>query len=333
MQDIQHDIEEFCKESLGGCDFCEMLVGDASTRQYVRVQHHNKTYIVCIDPALKGCDLESFAFRQVHQLFSKNGIPVPNVYQYDAALGYILQEDGGDFFLEDYVDDATEHELRGTYETLLETIAAIQRIQNDGSIPFSLVFDEQKLMFEFSYFVDHALEGYFGVTCSSAVKHELMNYFHAICKALQKPEYFVLCHRDYHSRNILLRENDFLIIDFQDARLGLPLYDVVSLLRDSYASLPDAMIAQLLSHYYQYAREHGVSLPARDEFERLYYLSAFQRNVKALGTFGYQISKRGKKIYEQYIGRTIGYIKTYIQCEDDISRPAQIILDCIGNRT
>jgi aminoglycoside/choline kinase family phosphotransferase len=146
------------------------------------------------------------------------------------------------------------------------------------------------------------------------------------------PELFVLCHRDYHSRNILIRENDFLIIDFQDARLGLPLYDVVSLLRDSYAFLPEAMIAHLKSHYYNYAHEQGIPLPARDEFERLYYLSAFQRNVKALGTFGYQIYQRKKKMYEQYIDRTIGYIETYIQCEEDISQPARIILDCIGNR-
>ena len=50
----------------------------------------------------------------------------------------------------------------------------------------------------------------------------------------------MLCHRDYHSRNLMLHDGSLYIIDFQDARMGPDTYDLVSLLRDSYVDLSAA---------------------------------------------------------------------------------------------
>lgn len=322
-------IEDFCRESLGGCSFCETLAGDASARQYFRVQHADRTYIVCHDPALAGCSVDTYPFFQVHRLFSKNNISVPELYCYDAVNGLILQEDGGDFLAEDFVAEAAEESILLLYEKLIGTIASIQSIGNDGSIPFFLFFDEEKLNFEFSFFVEHALEGFFKIQLSDNIKKELYSYFRSISRLLQRKDLFVLCHRDYHSRNILVSENGFLIIDFQDARMGLPLYDVVSLLCDSYVSLSDYAFAHLKKYYYETSMEGGIHALGRDEFEYLFNLSGFQRNVKALGTFGYQIAKRGKYIYRKYIDRTLGYLETYTHCSNEISQPARIIVDCI----
>lgn len=331
MQQItQEVIESFCKETLGDCDYIEMLAGDASTRQYFRVQCSHNTYIVCHDPSFVGCNLNLYPFYQVHKLFCKYNVPVPKVYRYDAVHGLILQEDCGDFLAEDFVKEVTSNHLTSQYERFIDTIFLIQSIKNDGSIPFSLFFDEEKLMFEFNFFITHAFEGFFNASCNEKVKQELISHFCAVAAKLQRKEFFVLCHRDFHSRNILITDQNFYIIDFQDARMGLPLYDVVSLLRDSYVILPEDVFSYLKEYYYVQSRNRKIHSMSKDEFENLFLLSAFQRNVKALGTFGYQINQRKKHIYIPYVNNTLEYLKKYADLPSSVSRPSQLILECIG---
>ena len=59
----------------------------------------------------------------------------------------------------------------------------------------------------------------------------------------------MLCHRDYHSRNLMLRDDQLFIIDFQDARMGPDTYDLVSLLRDSYVDIADAQLEELIAYF------------------------------------------------------------------------------------
>ena len=59
----------------------------------------------------------------------------------------------------------------------------------------------------------------------------------------------VLCHRDYHSRNLMLHDEQLYIIDFQDARMGPDTYDLVSLLRDSYVDLPEQTVDELIAYF------------------------------------------------------------------------------------
>ncbi|MCX7680137.1 MAG: phosphotransferase [Spirochaetes bacterium] len=326
---MQEKITSFCQESIGGCDYCEKLAGDASTRQYYRVQYSGQTYIVCYDPMFVGRDLSVYPFYQVHALFCEHHIPVPKVYRYDNSCGLILQEDCGDFLVEDFVGEAKKEQLISLYEKLLQTIVLIQNIKSNGSIPFFLFFDEEKLMFEFNFFLDNAFEKYFRVSCPEQMKKELVSHFYAIAHKLQRREFFVLCHRDFHSRNVLVTPKGFFLIDFQDARMGLPLYDVVSLLRDSYVLLPEDVYGHLKDYYFFYSREMEIHRMSRDEFEYLFSLSAFQRNVKALGTFGFQIVQRGNHRYRPYVEITLEYLKKYAQQDTPVSPVARILINCI----
>src|SRR5262249_4989194 len=118
----------------------------------------------------------------------------------------------------------------------------------------------------------------------------------------------VLCHRDYHSRNLMLHDGSLHIIDFQDARLGPDTYDLVSLLRDSYVDITDRELEDLIAYF--------LALKGVDDaagFRRRFDLMALQRNLKALGTFGYQTITRQNAVYIQYMPRTLRYARTNLE--------------------
>jgi aminoglycoside/choline kinase family phosphotransferase len=119
----------------------------------------------------------------------------------------------------------------------------------------------------------------------------------------------VLCHRDYHSRNLMLRDASLYVIDFQDARMGPDTYDLVSLLRDSYVDITDRELDELIAYFLALKQRDGEAVPMT-EFRRRFDLMALQRNLKALGTFGYQTLTRHNTVYIQYIPRTLRYAKT-----------------------
>ena len=120
----------------------------------------------------------------------------------------------------------------------------------------------------------------------------------------------MLCHRDYHSRNLMLHDGSLFIIDFQDARMGPDTYDLASLLRDSYVDLPALQVDEpdrVLPG--ADARPQAARRDDDAEFRRRFDLMALQRNLKALGTFGYQTTARGNTVYMQYIPRTLSHVK------------------------
>ena len=75
----------------------------------------------------------------------------------------------------------------------------------------------------------------------------------------------MLCHRDYHSRNLMLHEGRLYMIDFQDARMGPDTYDLVSLLRDSYVDLAEVAVDELIAYFLALDR---AARPTRREFRR-----------------------------------------------------------------
>ena len=86
----------------------------------------------------------------------------------------------------------------------------------------------------------------------------------------------VLCHRDSHSRNLMLHDEQLYIIDFQDARMGPDTYDLVSLLRDSYVDLPEQTVEELLAYFLAVKGETDRAKGFREHImRRLLCLSVF----------------------------------------------------------
>ena len=167
-----------------------------------------------------------------------------------------------------------------------------------------MAFDVEKLTWELEFFVKYFILGYRGVTLRDSERSALQEEWAAIVDELAA-EPRVLCHRDYHSRNLMLSDASLYIIDFQDARMGPDTYDLASLLRDSYVDIADWELDDLIAHFLALKGDGHVQA-----FRRRFDLMALQRNLKALGTFGYQTMTRGNPVYIQYMPRTLRYARS-----------------------
>lgn len=322
---FKSEIDGFIRSYAGKYKDSVRLAGDASVRQYYRIIA-DTNYILCLDPQLENIDSGDYAYRIVHDLFSKNGIPVPVVYTTDRKLGALLIQDLGDNLLETVFRALTEEEVKRAYTDAIDILIRIQGIErNPDIIPFSLSFDTGKLMFEFDFFIEHSLLGYFRAEIPKRRIDTLRNEFIKISGLLDRPEFFVLNHRDFHSRNIMIHGDSQYIIDFQDARMGLPQYDLVSLIRDSYIQLDDRTFNFLKDYYYCKSLEAGIHNMDIDEFDCFFDIMAFQRNVKAIGTFGRQITSCGKTVYEKYIRPTADYLQDYADRRPELQTAWEII--------
>jgi N-acetylmuramate 1-kinase len=118
-----------------------------------------------------------------------------------------------------------------------------------------------------------------------------------------------------------------VMIDFQDARMGPAQYDLASLLRDSYVDLPEPLVLELLQHYMDGFAEGG-SLD-RDRFRYVFDMTSLQRNIKALGTFGYQASVRKSDRYMSAIPRTARYVKNNLGKYPELGKFVSVVEDYV----
>ncbi len=245
-------------------------------------------------------------------------MPVPAILAHSNALGVIALEDLGDVTLQAHLGAASPAEHKALYRkrsaSSRRCSAAAPPWRRRTIRPTPIAFDVDKLTWELDFFLKNFLEGYRGITLTGAARDALRAEFASIVEELAA-EPRVLCHRDYHSRNLMLHEGSLYIIDFQDARMGPDTYDLVSLLRDSYVDLTEDEVDDLIAFFLALRCGPGDQALAEDgeEFRRRFDLMALQRNLKALGTFGFQTISRGNPVYIQYIPRTLNYVRANLE--------------------
>jgi aminoglycoside/choline kinase family phosphotransferase len=243
------------------------------------------------------------SFLSVGALLSEWGIPVPAVLAHDGPRGVVLLEDLGDRTLQEALAVASASERVAFYREALERLATLQRESVAGrrTAPcFRVAFDVEKLSWELHYFLKHFVEGLRGRDLTAEDRATLAEAFHRLSEEIASwPR--VLCHRDFHSRNLMPHRGALHWIDYQDARMGPATYDLASLLRDSYVELPEELVEEQTEAF----RQRAAPGEARETFLRRFELVSVQRNLKALGTFGYMASVRGSDVYLPYIPRTL----------------------------
>ena len=301
------------------------LTGDASDRRYFRIQPRQSDrapYVLAVYGA--PFDFATLPFVNTAGLFAAMPVPVPRILGHAGDLGVLALEDLGDVTLQAHLGSEAPSKHAALYRSAVAFIDIFQRrgceLESPKYTPYGVAFDEDKLGWEMDFFIKHYLEAYRAVAFAPGQRDALRAETSAIVRELAA-EPRVLCHRDYHSRNLMLREGQLYIIDFQDARLGPDTYDLVSLLRDSYVDLPWAVVDDLIAYFLALQHRSGEAA----EYRRRFDLMALQRNLKALGTFGYQTAARGNPVYIQYMPRTLNYVRDNISRYPRFARLGEIL--------
>ncbi len=262
------------------------LKGDASNRSYYRVGAAPNSTVVMVMPtdaltkseeATKGAPPKELPFLNVHRYLSALGVRVPKILRYDEPAGMMVLEDLTDLTFEAALKGGAPHALYAKAVRLLARLRADAEARPDAScIAFGRSFDEELYDWEFHHFREWGLEAWSGKTLSAAERAQLDAIFRRLSAQLAAaPKGFT--HRDYQSRNLMVKDGELVVIDFQDALLGPRQYDLVALLRDSYVELDRAFIEEMLAIYVEEFKAKTGEEIALPEFTRFFDLLTVQR--------------------------------------------------------
>jgi hypothetical protein len=304
LDSIEHRVGAYLRRT-GVTDAARVsrLHGDASNRAYLRVTpHHAPSFILAVHPEPFHAD--TLRQLRVSELLGRLAIPVPTVLGHAGDLGILALEDLGQDTLQDWLDDG-EHDPAPLYRQAVDLIIALQGAQpqlHESEPPFDIAFDQATFTQELTFFRSEFLGAYRRAAISASQSRAFDREFRSIVEDLAG-ESRVLCHRDYHSRNLMVRQQRLVVIDFQDARWGPDTYDLVSLLRDCYVDLEPELVSDMTDRFLA-ATPRGRSNDFRERFD----LMSVQRHLKALGTFGHQIAVANRQGFASAVPRTLRYL-------------------------
>ena len=304
------------------------LEGDASTRRYFRVLHQNQSFVLMCDEPFEDTKNHSFLNTQIY--FSEHQVKVPQVFHVLPSKGFILLEDLGDLTLErKFKTCADPQEALPFYQKAIDELIKIQFLNSKDAqkcLAFNVAFDQKKFLWEMNYARQHFLEQFCGISFSDDISEKLNFIFEDVCKQLSKePQY--ICHRDYHSRNLMVQGDSLRVIDFQDARKGPLQYDLVSLLQDSYVNLSQGFQKQVFDYYIEQANKHLSRVLDLNHFETIFRLQTFQRCFKACGSFASFFNLSGDQRYLRYLGKTLKTVVTEAEYFENYKAFTQFVFD------
>jgi aminoglycoside/choline kinase family phosphotransferase len=325
---IEDFIQSFLTKSLKNGDFkVNQLAGDASNRRYYRVlQGPNSWVLMRWEPF----DAKNYPFLSVLNHFAKHKIQVPNVIGMDEKAGLVLLEDLGDLTLErKFWESQSPISSLTYYKQAIDELLKIHfpaSLDKTDCTAFKVQFDVEKLLWEMNYGFDNLVAGVCKHKLDSKAHKELVKVFTQICARLHE-EPKTIAHRDYHSRNLMIKLDRMRVIDFQDARLGAIQYDLVSLLRDSYVNMPDAMVAGLIDYYLDSAKKFLPKDFSKAHFDEIFEVQTIQRCFKACGSFSSFYHQRGDTRYLKYISPTLKRVMKSLTGFPEYKLFADVLID------
>ncbi len=266
MDDRRRQLETWCEGQLGPVSALEVLPVEASTRRFYRARTAEGSHVAMDAPPATE---NSTQFRRLSELFRAHGVPVPAVEAFDDR-GFLLVTDFGDrLFSTVYAEGGQD----GALELAIQALVRIQSIP-PGAVP---PYTPQRFRDELEIFTEWLV----GALLDGSAPSFLPDVWRALVDATQAQP-MVTVHRDYHSRNLLLRDDGELgIVDFQDALAGPVTYDLVSLLRDCYHVIAEPEVARWRARY-RALTDCGME---DADFLRAFDLTGIQRHLKAAGIF------------------------------------------------
>ena len=268
-------------------------------------------------------------FLHIGKLFEDAGTHVPHVYAQDLEQGFLLLSDLGNSTYLQALSTGEPGTARELYGAATDALIKIQLASRENELPH---YGEALLLREMRLFPEWYIAKRLNVVLNDAQSNKLETVFARIlANNLAQPRVYV--HRDYHSRNLMLvEENNPGIIDFQDAVYGPITYDLASLFKDAYIRWEEAEIIDWLIRYWEKARKAG--LPIHNdfsEFYRDYEWMAVQRHLKVLGIFARLYHRDGKDGYLKDLPLVMSYLRAACARYIDL-KPLLNLLDVLEPR-
>lgn len=294
LQDLTHWIHQDLPNAT-----IDVASADASFRRYFRITNNGKTMIAMdAPPEQEDCT----PFIDVTNRLRDAGVHAPEIIKQDLSKGFLLMEDFGNT---PYLDELSDSSADKLYGDALGALLKIQKADTQG-LP---EYDDKRLFDEMQLMPEWFLKTHLGITPSAEQQKIIDRTLTVITTlTLQQPQVFV--HRDYHSRNLMMTEQDNPgVIDYQDAVLGPITYDLVSLLRDCYISWPNEKIAEWALAYKIKAETAGLMNQVPDaSFIQWFDYMGLQRHIKVLGIFARLNHRDGKANYLDDLPLTLHYV-------------------------
>lgn len=310
----------------------QALAGDASSRRYYRALlegPNSPQSVIVMELAGRSLPLSSdelalfneppkeLPFLNLHRFLKQVGVRVPDLYAHWVEERVIFLEDLGDRSLWNEVQGLAAPQVLRWYEKAIDQLTRLQilgtRASDPSCIAFQQRFDLRLYMWEFEHFIEYGIEKRPADRTGKLTKSEKQTLTETFMKIARRLEAQSPClnHRDYHSWNLMVHNGEVVVIDFQDALLAPPQYDLASLLNDRVTDrvLETNMEKHLFHYYLQKRAEMGEGVGNRDAFFEIYILSALQRDFKVVGRFYYLDSVKGKPGYLKYIPPTLKRLK------------------------
>lgn len=288
------------------------IPGDAGLRSYFRIIDFNNQSYILMDCPVWYCSIEPFIVMAEHLIIS--GFSAPRILAHELSKGLLLLEDFGDISVNKLLNtiDADSIKQESIYFKLVELIIAVQNIRPPATMN---KLNNHFLLQELAVFVDYYVPYSLKRTLTSPERKEFTTIWQEILENRYITEQNSLILMDYHVDNIMFLPekvglSQFGLLDFQDALLGSPVYDLVSLLEDARIEVSRDLAISAITYF---AKLKNISTEA---VIHDYHILGAQRNLRILGVFARKYLKDENASYLQYLPRVLKYL------EYDLSHPA-----------
>lgn len=308
---IENKVRKFlARNNIGNFDI-KKVAGDASLRVYYRINQQNKESLILMDASLEKKYIKPFI--HVDELLKANNFLAPKIYDYDLEEGYILLEDFGDTTLTKYleekksqlsIEEFTKLEFN-SYKDICNILLNIAKIDINKESYLSK-YSNYYLFNEVMLFVDWYIP-YKNNKISKEEKSSFKKIWFELFDLLGADKQ-VLVLRDFHAENIMISSSHGLL-DFQDALVGSPAYDLVSLIEDARRDIDQGNAKNLIDYYLT-----NIEFD-KDNFTMEYKILSLQRNLKILGIFARLYLRDNKDRYLSYMPRVENYVKKRLESD------------------
>jgi N-acetylmuramate 1-kinase len=321
---MQKEIQKFLTEHLGKADFkLEPIKKGGSDREFFRVSlPHGDSFVFMH----YGDEVaENAHWTGINNFIASLKINVPRIITQDVSKHFILIED---------LDEVDLWSLRfepweGRRDYYFQILTQIYRLHSfdlkslPANVELSESYGPRLYKWEHDYFLENLVWEVCKIKLSSADAAKLNKELDALSERLQKIEPSLI-HRDFQSQNIMIKNGQPVLIDFQGMRQGCLFYDLGSLICDPYVMFEDGERSELINFYYEL-----INPPySRDEFVNNFWMGSVQRVLQALGAYGFLGLKKHKPAFLHHIANGLENLLMAAENADGLESLSDLATEC-----